>query len=248
MSFDDSGILDVTAAPADAEVIVSWASSSPAGTVYQVYQDGRHVWSGAGRSAHLPRPTGPARYQVGAVGPGEDWADFSGSLPVPPGGGSRLTLAWQGGLFLSPALAGYSIYLGTVPGGAVNYAAPVGKVAAYGQASVTNGYGQGGYGAGGYGNSSASYSWQSGLLRSGTWNAAIIPYDRLGNTGTPATTSAVVAVPPGPVPRVGGQRVAYSLNRTGSGGYGSGGYGVGGYGVGVGSLYATLGWAASPGI
>src|SRR4051794_33304749 len=123
MAFDDSTILDVTVAPADAEVVVAWASSAPAGTVFQVYQDGAHVWSGTARSAHLPLPAGPVRYQVGAVGVGEDWTNFAGSLPVPPGGGSRITLTWQGGLFLSPSLAGYYVYLGTVPGGAINYSA-----------------------------------------------------------------------------------------------------------------------------
>lgn len=249
MAFDDSTISDVQVNPADAEVVISWHSTAPAGSVFQVYADGEHVWSGTDVLAHLPRPPGTTRYQVGVVAAAERGTNFSGSLPVPPGGGSRVTLTWQGGKFLSDSIAGYRVYMGTVPGGSVNYAMPVGTVPAYTQGAVTAGYGLGGYGAGGYGNASASYSWTSWLLRPGTWNAAVVPYDRMGNSGSPMTTSQVIAGPPGPIPRgAGGRRVAYALNRSSSGGYGSAGYGAGGYGSGPGSVYATLSWSASPGL
>lgn len=249
MPFDDSVITDLTVTPEDTEVVVAWHSSAPAGTLFQVYEENRHVWSGTARSARLHRPPGLTRYNVGSVAADEGDVNFASSLPVSPGGGSRVNLSWQGGTFLSSDIAGFRVYMGTVPGGAVDYSAPVGTVPAYTQAAVTSGYGLGGYGAGGYGNSSASYSWASGLLRAGTWNAAVVPYDRVGNTGPPMTVSRAVTGPPRPIPRaVNGKRVAYTLHRSSSGGYGSSGYGVGGYGLGPGSQYATLSWSASPGL
>lgn len=266
MSYDETLAHDVTVTPRDAEVVVSWHSAAPPGTFFQVYVDGAHAWSGTALSTTLPRPILPGtRYNVGAVGPGESLTDFASSIPFPPGGGRTITLSWQGGTFLDPDIAGFYVYLGTTPGGAVNYSAKVATIAAYSQGLISDGWSCGGWSSGSFGHAGAKYSWTSGRLATGTWNAAVVSFDKFGNLGTPITASATVAGPPTPIPRAtNGKRVAVTINRGtpggwsasqfGQGGFGSdtgfgdGGWGVAGFGVGggIGIPYATLSWLASP--
>jgi hypothetical protein len=265
MGFSQSPILDVTATRRDADLAVAWRSSAPAGSVYQVYLGGRLAWHGTRASCHVPYPRTPVQVEVGVVPASEETADHSASLPAAPGGGRRVTLTWAGGTYLDPAIAGYHVYSGAAPGGAVSYASPVGTVAAYSAGLATDGYGMGGYGAGGYGAAAARYSWTSPPLEPGSWDFAVVPFDSAGNEGALRTTSAAVAGPPRPPARGSdGKRVRYTLGRTAAGGYGTGGYGAGGYGTGggygsggygaggygvgagAGAPYVTLAWLASP--
>jgi hypothetical protein len=68
------------------ELAVAWSSSSPDGTVFQLYLNGRLAWHGTARRARLPWPAGDARVEVGTVAADEGATDFSGSLPAAPNG------------------------------------------------------------------------------------------------------------------------------------------------------------------
>ena len=108
----------------------------------------------------------------------------------------RAQLTWLGGSFLGTDIAGFRVYSGATPGGAVDYSSAVTDITAYPAGILTDGYGLGGYGAGGFGQVAGTYSWLSDPLVSGTWNFAVAPYDAAGNVGTAATTAQSIAVPP----------------------------------------------------
>ena len=82
------------------QVYVSWSSSSPAGTWFQVYVNQRLAWSGQRCWAWVPVPAGPVRIDIGAVGPGEQDTEFLGLAPLGPGaaGADRLAVGerWDG--------------------------------------------------------------------------------------------------------------------------------------------------------
>lgn len=229
MAFSQATISDVRVTRDGVDLLVSWTSSAPPGTTFQLYAAGMLAWHGFARSAVLPapRPGVRTRFEVGTVAADEGLADFSADLPVPDGGGTRVSLGWQGGRHLGADILGFYVYSGTTAGGAVSYAAPVATVAAYPQGLYTDGYGMGGYGSGGYGSSASTYSWTSGPLSGGTWNFAVKSFDAAGNLGTARTTSAVVAAPPNPpAANAAGKRLTYVYNST--------------------SHVATLSWIASP--
>lgn len=214
--FDQSRVSDVRASPRNADLAVSWASTAPAGTVYQVYVDRRLAWHGAGRSAVVPHPAGPVRIEVGTVLPGEASLDLSAQLPAVPGGGSRVALRWLGGSFLDPGLVGFRVYSGSTPGGAVDYSHPVGSVTAYPQGVVNDGFGLGPFGQGGFGRSAGTYSWASDPLTAGAWHFAVKPFNAAGNEGTAVTWTVTVVGPPRPVARnAAGVRLTYQVNSPG---------------------------------
>jgi hypothetical protein len=269
VAFSQTTIQDVAVTRADAELAVSWFASDPEGTWYQVYVDRVLSWHGTRRRCVVPFPhhTGSQslRIEVGSVLPSEAGQDFSASLPTPPGGGMRFTLGWQGGAFLGADIAGFHIYTGLTPGGAVNYAEPVDTVTAYPQGLVNDGFGMGGFGSGGYGSAGGDYSWTSEPVSPGTWNYAVRSFDAAGNESSSVTGSVTVAGPPRPPARnASGRRLTYTLNRTAAGGFGTGGFGSGGFGTGAGFgaggfgdggfgagageglPYVTLSWLASP--
>jgi hypothetical protein len=228
MPFDQSTITAVRAARHDASLFVSWESTAPEGTAFQVYVARRLVAHGPGRSALLPWPPTAVAIDVGAVDPGEELADLSGTLPAPAGTGDRIRLTWLGGSYLDPTIRGYRIYGEATAGGGINYTAPVGTVAAYGAGLATDGFGLGGFGSGGFGSGAASYSWTSGPLGSGTWHFAILPYDDAGNEGTAVVVSATVSAPPAPpAADANGKRLTYVYNSV--------------------SRIVTLSWLPSPG-
>src|SRR5690242_21727730 len=66
------------------QVFITWSSTSPVGTWYQVYVNQRLAWSGKRCRTWIPVPAGPVRIDIGAVGPGEQDTDFSASLPSSP--------------------------------------------------------------------------------------------------------------------------------------------------------------------
>ena len=265
MAFDQSLVTDVVPTIVGAELAVSWSSTAPAGTVYQVYLDRELAWSGTATRCVVPYPSGRVRIDVGAVLAAEAQTSFAASLPSIPGGGQRISITWIGGSYLGLTLEGFHIYMGSAPGGAVNYSRIVDTVAAYAGGNMS-GFGMGGFGVGGFGLAASNYSWTSRPLARGVWNLAVVPFDLAGNEGTPQTTTVTLAGPPGPPARgSNGRRVSYVLNQGVAGGFGSGGFGEGGYGTGAGfgvggfglggfgvgagagSPYVTVNWNASPG-
>jgi hypothetical protein len=229
MAFSQASISDVRVTRDGVDLLVSWSSSAPSGTTFQLYVAGMLTWHGFARSAVVPAPPAGSstRFDVGTVAADEGLVDFSASLPTPGGGGNRVELTWAGGDYLAADIAGYYVYGGTTAGGAVSYASPLAAIPAYLAGQVTSGYGMGGYGAGGYGAAAASYSWTSGPLSGGTWNFAVKSFDAAGNLGTARTTSAVVAAPPNPpAANAAGKRLTYLFNPV--------------------SHVATLSWLASP--
>lgn len=270
MSFDQSQIQDVSATPVGRDLRISWVSAV-GGATFQTYLDRQLAWFGTATTCLVPMPSAgiSVTIDVGIVDAID--APFSqlASLPVPSSGGQRVTLRWLGGSFLG-SVDHFNVYSGLTPGGAVSYAARIGRVVAYESGIVQDGYGVGGYGQGGYGISAQNYTWTSLPLAPGTWNFAVRAADLHDIESSSITQSATVSGPPKPPARnAAGQRLTYAFvpggvvaTGYGIGGYGDGGYGVGGpvgyggggYGLGgygVGAAHAApsivLSWLPSPG-
>ena len=202
----------ITLTPRGPELYVSWSTSDPAGTWYQVYADGLLAHRGTGRGCTLPLDGHPLRVDVGRVASLADArTDYSGSLPTLPL--QRVTLTWQGGSYLKPTIGGYRVQqlagYGTPLYGAGGYGGSVlATVPAYNGGAVLDGYGLGGYGGGSYGYAAALYSYTTPRLGRGAQTLAVIPYDLAGNVqGTPQLSSVTIAAPPRPP---GGLTAAYS--------------------------------------
>lgn len=240
MAFDQSTITAVLAEAAGPGLLVSWTSTAPEGTAFQVYLAGRLAWSGPARSVELPAPPHRVTIDVGAVAPGEERSDFSADLPARPGVGERPFLAWRGGTYLSPTLAGFNVYQGASPGAAVDYTTPVGTGAAYAAGEPTDGFGLGGFGLGGFGEADASYSWTGPPLPPGTWHFGVKPFDSAGTEGAASEVAVAISGPPRPpAPDASGQRLTYTYTR---GGFGQDGFGAGDYAAPT----LTLNWLAPP--
>lgn len=227
MSFDQSSISDVAPSRSGTELLVTWVSSAPAGTTFQVYLDNVLAWSGTDRAVHLPWPTGRnLRISVGAVDAGEEDTDFSSSLAALDPTFANLT--WEGGTFLAADIAGFRIYKSATAGGAVDYTTVVKVIPAYPGGVITDGYGMGGYGHGGYGHAASTYTWQTPSLSNGSWTFAVAAFDAAGNEpASPATVAVVIAAPPRPPAADSqGRRLSYEYDET--------------------SQIATLSWLASP--
>jgi hypothetical protein len=210
MPFDQSTLLSVKAAPHGAQWMVSWTSSSPAGTWWQIYVGQRLAWSGQETNVMLPTP-GRSTVNIGAVLPSEIHTWFGMDLPIPPA--RRALLTWQGGLFEGQDLLSYNIYQATAPGQAVSLTTPIDNITAFPQGAKTGGYGRGGYGSGGYGSAASSFSWTSGILANGSWQFAVAPLDQAGNMGTAVYTGLVITGPPQePPPFPDTSRLHYSFN------------------------------------
>ncbi|MDE2101005.1 MAG: hypothetical protein KGL39_27410 [Patescibacteria group bacterium] len=226
MSFSQATITEVfPPKPVMGGLQITWTSSSPVGTVFQVYVNRALAWSGTDRSKVLQIPEN-ASIDIGTVGFGEASTDFSADLPAIPE--TRVTLTWQGGLWEGSDLVGFRIYGEATAGGGIDYTHPLADMQAYAEGAVTDGYGLGGYGMGGFGSASGTYSWTSGPYTTGTWHFAVKPYDVTGNEGTAVTGSQFVQAPPGPPARFAdGTRLHYTYSAT--------------------THKATLTWNASPG-
>lgn len=187
---------------------MSWTATAPSGTLFQVYLEGELVYGGVGTWCAIPMPQAVGRIDVGTVAAGERQVNFSASLPPRPP--RRACLSWQGGTYLGADLAGFNVYGGSSPGGAIGYSQPLASLPAYTAGVVTDGYGNGGYGQGGYGQASGSYSWTSPPLAGGVWNWAVCPFDSAGNLGPLQTISITLeAPPPPPAPFPSGARLQY---------------------------------------
>jgi len=181
--------------PSGGQVWISWTSSSPAGTWFQVYVDEQLTWWGQQLAIWLPIPIeGVLRVDIGTVLPGEEQTDFSADLPAGPN--REVTLTWRGGTYEGADLGGFHVYGENWPGAGIGYSTPLATIAAYPAGIVTDGFGFGGFGYGGFGESAGSYTWTSRSLTAGTWNWAVKPFDLAGNEGAAVTTAVAINVPP----------------------------------------------------
>jgi hypothetical protein len=238
MAFSQATILDIFRPQVrGSQVYLSWSSSSPGGTWFQVYINRRLAWSGRRLWAWVPIPSGPVRIDIGAVGVGEQSTDFSSALPGAVS--RRVQITWQSGTYQGRDLAGFRVYGPDAPGKAVDYSGALADITAYPAGVTTDGFGLGGFGSGGFGQSAGQYAWTSGPLAAGTWSFAVVPYDDAGNEGTAQTTTVTIAGPPrAPAPFAGtSTRLQYALLGFGQVGFGSGGFGL---------PAATLSWNPSP--
>ena len=231
MSFSQDTIVEVQPpAWTGSAIHLEWTSTSPAGTVFQVYVDRGLAWHGTSRWVDLPMPTSRARIDVGTVDPSEATADFSGSLAPAPA--NRALLSWLGGTYQDPDggddILGFRVYGEPTPGGGIDRVSPRTDIVAYPGGLVNDGFGLGGFGQGSFGRAASTYSWTSPALGAGTWSFAIVPYDHAGNEGTPTTASVTISAPPAAPPPDGeGDRLTYSYDAT--------------------SRQVTLAWLPSPG-
>jgi hypothetical protein len=241
MAFSQATITQVFAPrPTQTHVFISWASSSPSGTWFQVYVNQQLAWSGTATYCLLPIqmiPPGPARIDIGTVAVGEETISFASSLPSAPS--RRVQLSWQSGTYNGADLAGFRIYSSASPGGVIDYTTPLATITAYPSGITMDGFGFGGFGGGGFGQAPGTYTWTSDPLAAGTWSFAIVSFDAAGNAGPAQTTTSTVSAPPRePAFFADGiTRLTYTLNGAGQTGFGSGGFGL---------PTATLTWNPSP--
>ena len=201
MPFDQSSIIEVRPPFWDGSTLqLSWISTAPLGSTFQVYVGRRLAWYGKSRWVALPMPSSRVRIDVGVVAPGESMVDFSASLPHTPE--DRVTLSWLGGSYLDPSgnddVVGFRVYGSRRPGWGGYESEPLAQIPAYPGGEPIDGYGLGGFGQGGVGRSASTYSWTSPALDAGTWSFAVASYDAAGNQAPPAVMSAVVTAPPRP--------------------------------------------------
>jgi hypothetical protein len=174
------------------QVTISWQSSAPAGTWFQLYLDGVLAWAGPTTSVTMPIPSGTVRIDIGSVPAGSEWTSFASALPPAPK--RRATLSWSGGRYLGADLVGFHVY---GPSGLLK------TITAYPGSIYTDGFGLGGFGSGGMGSSAGSYLYVSDALSSGTWNFTIKPFDAAGNEGSAQAAAVTLTVPPGTPPAFG---------------------------------------------
>lgn len=237
MAFSQTSISQVAVSLDGAELFISWSSSSPPGTIFQVYVDRNLTWYGMSSRCRVSIP--PAALgrntwiEVGTVGPDETSIDYSSSLGATIGDSDRVQLSWLGGTYLDPTgqddVEGFQIFSSATPGAPVDLTTLVDTVPAYPGGWVSDGFGQWGFGQGGFGRSANLYQWTSGPLSSGNWQFAVIPFDKAGNLrGLGQTLSAtIVAAPRPPALGANGVRLTYTYS-------------------GPTSQLATLNWLASP--
>jgi hypothetical protein len=226
VSFSQSSITSVNPpVQYGTQLLLSWASSAPDGTLYQVYLNQQLVWSGVGLSCSIPLPTAISRIDIGTVGTGDTQVDFASELAPAPA--RQATLSWLGGTYEGVDIAGFHIYGEQTPGGGIDYTTILATVPAYIAGMITDGFGYGGFGQGGFGQSAGAYSWTSQPVSGGTWNWGVKPFDTAGNEGPAMTAAVTIAAPPlPPAPFSGTTRLQYTYGNS--------------------TKQATLNWNASP--
>jgi hypothetical protein len=178
------------------QLLLSWTSSASDGTLYQVYLNQHHVWSGVGLSCSIPLPTAISRIDIGTVGAGNTQVDFASELGPAPA--RQATLSWLGGTYQGLDIAGFHIYGEQTPGGDIDYTTILATVPAYVAGMITDGFGYGGFGQGAFGQSAGAYSWTSQPLSGGAWNWGVKPFDTAGNEGPAQAVAIMIAAPPLP--------------------------------------------------
>jgi hypothetical protein len=205
---------------------ITWSTTAPASTWWQIYVDGAYAWSGQTTSTRIAVGTSNPSITIGSVDAGDEYTPFSSAIPVVPKVYAELD--WDGGTFEGTDIAGFYVYSGTAPGGAVNFSSPLATITAYPSGIYTDGFGFGGFGEGGFGEAASSYSWTSSVLASGLWFFAVVPFDAAGNSGTSSTVSVLISGPPGePSILFGNTRIVYTFDDA--------------------TEEAVLTWGASPG-
>jgi hypothetical protein len=237
MAFSQAPISNVQVALDGAELFVSWSSTAPLGTCYQVYINRTLAWWGRSMRCHVTRPVTPGGgniwVDVATVSPAEAALDFSINLPSPTGMSTRAQLTWNGGTYLDATgnddVSGFLLYGSDAPGGPVDYTTAVATVSAYPGGWISDGFGLGGFGTGGFGRVATKYQWQSGPLASGVWQFAIVPYDAAGNLRHPGQVASVTIneAPLPPAPATDGTLLSYQYS-------------------GAGTKLVTLNWLPSP--
>jgi hypothetical protein len=214
VSFSQTSITNVNPpVQQGAQLLLSWTSSAPPGTVYQVYLNQQLVWTGVGLACTVPVPTAISRIDIGTVLPADTQTNFQSALTPSPA--RQATLSWLGGTYLGTDIAGFHVYGEHTPGGGIDYTAILATVPAYVAGIITDGFGYGGFGQGGFGQSAASYSWTSQSLSGGTWNWGIKPFDTAGNEGSAQTIAVTIAAPPlPPAPFPNATRLQYTYNTS----------------------------------
>lgn len=208
--------LRIDPVPSEPSLHVSWSSTEPGGTPFQLYVNGRLVYAGTRRWTDLPWPDGPIDVEVGTAAPALAETVQTAELTDPPGTGDRALLAWVGGRFLDPSgqgdVAGFRVYGESTPGGGISYARPLATLPISSGPSL-DGFGSGPFGAGGFGQSATRYTWLSDRLAPGTWSFAVKAFDAAGNESTVASGNVAIAGPPGPpAPFADGLRLHYSYD------------------------------------
>jgi hypothetical protein len=213
--FSQSTITEATTRRGGVDLLISWTSTSPEGTLFQAYLDRRLAWWGTERKLRYPWPTKHVQVDIGTVGSSQGPVDFSADLPAIPD--NRAKLSWVYGTYLSPTFAGFYVYQGPTPGSSVSYTAPVATVPAYELGPPPDGWGVGRWGDGVWGGDAVYYSWTSPRLAPGTWHFDVLPFN---SDGTPcgshtSVTAIIAAVPPNPpAPNSSGQRLTYTYNAS----------------------------------
>lgn len=225
MGFSQSTITQVfPPVQSGSQLLLSWASTSPAGTFYQVYAADALLWYGTTLFTSIPLPTSVVRITIGTVDAADRTTNFSATFGYPA---TRADLSWFGGSFEGADIAGFFVYGEATPGGGVNFVTPLATVTAYPGSIFTDGWNFGPWNVGGWGEDASAYTWTSAPLSSGLWTFAVSAFDTAGNIGTTATTTVMIEAPPIEVaPFSDRTRLHYSFNPT--------------------SEIATLTWNASP--
>ncbi len=226
MSFSQSSITRVhPPVQHGTQLLLSWTSSAPEGTLYQVYLNQQLVWSGVGLSCSIPLPMAISRIDIGAVGTGDTQVDFASELAPSPA--RQAALSWLGGTYQGVEIAGFHIYGEQTSGGGIDYTTILATVPAYVAGVITDGLGYGGFGQGGFGQSAGAYSWTSKPLSGGTWNWGVKPFDTAGNEGPAQAATVTIVAPPLPAfPFSNMTRLQHTYNSS--------------------TKQATLNWNASP--
>ena len=212
MSFDPTTITEVLPpVPTQGHLWLSWKTTAPAGTYFQVYIQQKLTWWGTSTYCSVPVPSSAVRIDIGSVGSGQQTTDFSSTLAPTPD--NKALLSWLGGTYLDSTgnnnVAAFHVYGSSSPGGSVNYGSMLATI----PIDPSDGFGLGGFGQGGFGRSAGTYSWESGPLDSGTWQFAVKTVDLYGNEGTASTSTIVIVGPPNPPARnAAGQRLTYTYN------------------------------------
>jgi hypothetical protein len=227
MAFSQSGIGNVLLRAEGSDIVVSWTSTNPPGTTYQVYVDRALAWYGTTTRCHVPLPANAGGrnvwVEVGSVGAFEPTTDYSSSLAAPGGRSERAVLSWSGGTYLDPSgrddVHSFGIYQSSAPGQPVSFAQVVDTVFAYPGGWINDGFGKGGFGGGGFGRAATAYTWESGPLGSGVWQFAVVPFDQAGNSKSagPTVNVTIQAAPLPPAPAADGTRLSRSYAGPGTG-------------------------------
>jgi hypothetical protein len=193
--FSQATVNGLTVERSGQELLISWESTSPAGTTFQLYLSRVLTWWGTETSVLIPWPAGEVDLDVGTVDDGEGPIDFSETIP--PQTQEYCNLEWTAGSFLAAgsAIAGFEVFGSPTAGASVSYTAPIAVIPFDPTGTLT------------------SYSWTSQALTTGVWTFGVCAVDQAGNLSTPATASVTVAAPPAPpAANAQGVRLTYTFN------------------------------------